>query len=797
MKNRKNRGNDSFLMRYSVLYLIILAFSVIISYYNSLNAPFYYDDFNNIVAHSPVHAREFSMDQLVVKPASGRGRPIPMISFAINFYFGQLNPFGYHIVNIAIHLISVIILFYLLRLTLIVADREKKYQQQDYSMFAFWATLLWALSPLHTNSITYIVQRMNLCTTLFSLLAMLLYVKGRCIATFSGKDKGSRGSFLPILFYLFSMLSWFFALLSKQNAVLLPIMVLLYEWFFFANLRWNRKKIVILSLFFLLLGLFFVFLSYFWYNLSPVDAVLSTYKNKDFTVMERLYTEMRVIWVYLSLIYIPLASQMHLVYDYTISTSLFDPWTTFTSFLGIIAVLLFLFKMVKTQRLLVFSILWFFIMVFMESSFVGVEVIYEHKTYMPSAFLFLPIVFFLFKYVKTRRVALILLSLYATYFFYLTIHRNNIWSDPVVFWGDNYKKSPNEKRVILNYANALHVAGRNREAIELYQKLIALCPDFALAYGNYGEALAAEQRYVEAETQLRKAIELDDRYLAAYAALGAVCQKQGKFDDAMEYYLTVEKKQHNNPIIMANIASLYRELKDWKKAEAMYKRALEVSPEMLRASLDLGLIYMKDQKYIAAYNVYNDALKYNPKSAELYYRLGVIFIQKKDYRTAIIYLQNALILNQNLPGVRKAIADANSLSGHAGDAITAYKEMLERHPDDYNAYNNLGLMVLKQGDVLTAEKYFLKALSLKPDLAGALKNMGNIMFIRKDYDNAEQYYLDALKVTPQDAVLYHNLGSVYAFKQEFAKARSFYTKALEIKPDYYEAKQNLKRVLNK
>ena len=796
-KDTKDKGNKILFIRHEVFYIAILAISVLLSYYNSVNGPFYYDDFDNIVAHPPVHAREFSINELIVKPASRRARPIPMISFALNFYFGQLNPFGYHIVNIAIHLISVIILFYLLRITLIVADREKRYKEEEYSMFAFWAALLWALSPLHTNSVTYIVQRMNLFTTLFSLLAMLLYVKGRWISLFSGDLKSRRASLLPLLFYILSLLAWFFALLSKQNAVLLPFMILIYEWFFFADLRINRKKIPILLSFLLLLCSFFVFLSYLWYNLSPIDAVLSTYQNKDFTVMERLYTEMRVIWVYLSLIYLPLASKMHLVYNFAISASLFNPWTTFTSFLGIIAVIILLFKIVKTQRVLSFSVLWFFIMIFMESSFVGVEVIYEHKTYMPSAFLFLPLVLFLFQYFSKQRVACILLFIYAAYFSYLTIQRNDIWSDPVAFWGDNYKKSPGEKRVMLNYANALHLAARNSEALVIYRKLIDMEPEFALAYGNYGEVLAAEHRYGEAEMQLRKAIELDGKYTAAYSALGAVCQKQGKLSEAMTYYLIAGKNQHDNPIIIANIASLYRDLKDWQKAEAMYKRALALSPEMLRATLDLGLIYMKEKKYPEASKVYHDALNYYPKNAEIYYRLGLISIEQKDYSTAVLYLQNALILNPNLSGIRKTIAEVNSLSGHAESAENAYKDIIEHDPYDYNAYNNLGLMLLKKGDIFTAEKHFMQALRLKPDFAAALKNMGNIMFIRKDYDQAAHYYQNALKVTPRDPVLYHNLGSVYAFKQDYEKARSCYTKALEIKPDYYEAQQNLQKVINK
>ncbi len=794
--------------------IAVLVFSI---YYSSLNAPFYFDDKPLIVNNTHIHADDLSVSEIVLKPLQGpaRFRVVPMISFALNFYFNRLNTVGYRFVNIMLHILNCVLLFALIRNTLRCnanssGCKANAFDEKEFVQIAFLATLLWAVSPLHINSVTYIIQRMNLMAMTFSLLTLLCYLKGRGTFALSGakfadsdirgeKASTNKSAWFATFYLLIAFVFAILAVFSKENAAILPVVIIVYELFFFKKYKKDESVGVFNKLFipFLLcLGVVAVFLiSHLWFGKNPIAVIQYSYVERSFTMWERLMSEARILWYYLSLLILPLPGRLQLVYDYQLSTSLFAPWATLPAILGLIGVAVATYRFASKYRLEVFCVVWFFLQSLIESSVVGLELIFEHRTYIPSAFFFLFIVLLLRRYLKNRRTVNVLIAIFAVFSIYCSFERNRIWSAPERFWGDNYRKSPKEARVMLNYANSLSVSGKKNQALELYCKLLKVDPSSPYVHYNCGEVLAWKKDYKNAEKYFKRALELDKHFAAAYLSLGAVCQKSGRLDEAMANYLKAEKNNQDNPIILTNIASLYRELNEWEKSEMMYKRALEISPEMTRASLDLGFIYIKDKKFAEASKVYNDALEYHPRNAEIYYRLGIISMHEKDYNGAIIYLQRALILNPELTGVRKCIADINSLRGNTVNALNTYRDMLERDPDDYTARNNLGLLLLKTGDVITAEEHFLKALNAKPDFAAALKNMGNIMFIQKDYTRAERYYVKALKITPCDAVLHHNLGSVYAFIKDYKKAVDSYRNAINIKDDYYEAKQNLKRVL--
>jgi hypothetical protein len=530
--------------KYGIIFAIIAAV-VLIVYSNALHTPFYYDDMPIIANNSNIHASEFSFSDIVLKPLRGvaRFRSIPMISFAVNFHFGRFDTYGYHIVNIILHILNAFLLFGVIYSTLIAnalssSDDKKGKSHQTYLFTAFSAALLWSLSPLATNSVTYIVQRMNLMAMFFSLISILFYLKGRNIlqneTTDDVKGEGGHGiGFICTLFFTASFISAVFAVFSKENAVVLPFLIFMYEFFFFRNSRDKSReshffKPSMLILYLFIFSMAVVGLSYLWFGKNPLDIIRYSYITRNFTIWERLMTESRILWHYLSLLLFPLPSRMQFVYDYPLSTSLFSPWTTFTSILGLIALLFGVVKYAAKFRLEIFCILWFFLFSLIESSVVGLELIYEHRTYIPSALIFLLFILLLKRFISNSRLVSIIIALFAIFSAYCTVERNSRWRGPETFWGDNYSKSPGEKRVMLNYANALSDAGKKDMALNLYKKLLKVDPDSALAHYNAGEVLAFKKDFQHAEIHFRKSLELDKHYTAAYLALGAVCQDNGR-----------------------------------------------------------------------------------------------------------------------------------------------------------------------------------------------------------------------------------------------------------------------------
>ena len=162
------------------IYLLILIFVILGfgAYSNTLQAPFYFDDYQNILKNSAIRMEQLNLSGLMKAWTEGTvpGRPVANISFALNYYFHQYDVMGYHLVNLAIHLLTGISLFFLFKAVLGSPGLQKTCRNPTW--IAFFAALLWMVHPIQTQSVTYVVQRMNSLAGLFSVLSILCYSRG-------------------------------------------------------------------------------------------------------------------------------------------------------------------------------------------------------------------------------------------------------------------------------------------------------------------------------------------------------------------------------------------------------------------------------------------------------------------------------------------------------------------------------------------------------------------------------------------------------------------------------------------
>jgi len=365
---------------FHLVVFIFLALSLSLLYANTYYAPFAFDDISNIYLNPSVTQSDLSWESLknIYYMSPNKRRVLPNLSFGFNYFFGGTNVFGYHLVNIIIH-IGVSLVFYLLaRTTLALPGPAKDFNRS--AEIAFAATLLWAIHPLQTNGVTYIVQRMTSMATLFFLLSLLCYVKARIHA---------RVDFKKILLGGASALFGVLALLSKEISAMLPVMILGYEFFFLRQARKNskdRKKL------FLMLGgglLLFAAICLLFLGSNPIAGILNKFNYREFTLSQRLLTETRVVFHYLALLVLPLPSRLNLAYDYPLSTGLMAPPQTLLAIIGLIGLTWLVFALYKRDRLASFAIFWFLGNLLIESSVIALEIIFEHRMYMPSMFLFL------------------------------------------------------------------------------------------------------------------------------------------------------------------------------------------------------------------------------------------------------------------------------------------------------------------------------------------------------------------------------------------------------------------------
>jgi len=471
--------------------LLILVGAIV--YANTFEVPFYFED-NDIIGGNP-HIRLTALSAGGLADAAfgslSSGSPLPNLSFALNYYFHGYDVTGYHLVNSAIHGATAILLFFLFSYTLTSPSLRQRVHYP--TLIAAAGALLWLVHPLHTQSVTYIVQRISSMAALFSVLCFTLYARARLASA----DR-------KWMLFAAAAVAWVLALGSKPIAATVPLFILLYEWFFFQNLSWEwlrthkRWLIAAVALSAAAAGIFLA--------LYPKGAAVDLSAFKDVTLSEWALTQLRVIVFYLSLVVYPNPGRLSLEHDFPFSHSLIDPPITLFALAAVIGILGFALWRARKEPLLSFSLFWFFGNVLIASSIMPQELVFEHRTYVPSVFLALTAAALVYRIIGRPWFASAVLAGIIFLFGSWTLERNSVWKSPVVFWTDCVQKAPLKARAQTNLGVVLYQQGKTKEAEEHLTEAIRLDPKHARAFNNRGDAYNAKGEYDRALADYGSAI---------------------------------------------------------------------------------------------------------------------------------------------------------------------------------------------------------------------------------------------------------------------------------------------------
>lgn len=354
---------QSFKERYRLfLAVFIVAYGILI-YSNALHGSFHFDDDHYIFDNGLIKNLSHLKPLFFFWPT----RFVTFFSFALNYHVNQLDVFGYHVVNICIHIAVSLLVWWFLVLLPQTPLLKNESQGSAWQGAAFFSALIFLAHPLQTEGVTYIYQRSASLAAFFYLLTLCLYLKARLS---DGPVAVRR------IFYFLAWVCALLGMLTKENVFTLPFMIVLCERYFFSSgwrLSWKK------SLFFLPF-------------LCVVPGLLITARPVTFGDFKKVidvpvfaiqycFTQFRVIVTYLRLLFIPV--NQNLDYDYAVVRSLFDLPAVLSviliSFLIILSARLF-----HKRRLLSFAIVWFFVTLLPESSFVPLnDLIFEHRLYLP------------------------------------------------------------------------------------------------------------------------------------------------------------------------------------------------------------------------------------------------------------------------------------------------------------------------------------------------------------------------------------------------------------------------------
>jgi hypothetical protein len=345
-----------------------------LAYSNTFYVPFHFDDRPNITNNPNIQMKVFTWDRwerFVKNTYKETIRVFSYFTLALNYYFGEFNVFGYHLVNWIIHVLAGIFLYAFLTLTFDLPSLREQYGSISYKV-ALFTGLIFISHPVQTQSVTYIVQRMASMGGMFYLLSMLLYVKGRT----------SPGPFRFIYFGGAGMI-YVLGVFSKENVAILPLLIALYEFYFIQNFDLSpRGKRILFGLAGALLAL--AVFGFILWGQRYIQVILEGYPYRTFTMSERVLTQCRVVLYYVTLLLYPHPSRLNLDYDFTISQTLLDPPTTLISILLIAGLMAYSILAAKKRPILSFCILWYFGNLVIESSIFPLEMVFEHRLYLPS-----------------------------------------------------------------------------------------------------------------------------------------------------------------------------------------------------------------------------------------------------------------------------------------------------------------------------------------------------------------------------------------------------------------------------
>lgn len=346
-------------------------------YWPGLSGGFFFDDSANILESAGVQLKSISTESLLKVWESGiagpLGRPVGMLSFAANYYFSEFDSFWFKLTNLLIHCVNGVLVYFLALLMLRAAVPSGSMLIR-VRLVALVVAALWAFNPIQLTSVLYVVQRMTSLSSMFVLMALILHVWARQQNGLGWKNAVSYALawvvFLPL------------AMLSKETGVLYLLYVAAYEAVLqrrFTDSLDRFAKIYLVLLCLAGSGL----ILYLWIN--PESGLLRAYDGRSFTLSQRVLTEPRIIWAYIQMIMAPTMPAFGLYHDdFPVSMGLFKPVETFFAIAGLVVLLVSAFWTRLAAPLVSFGILWFLVGHSLESTIFPLELMHEHRNYLPS-----------------------------------------------------------------------------------------------------------------------------------------------------------------------------------------------------------------------------------------------------------------------------------------------------------------------------------------------------------------------------------------------------------------------------
>lgn len=613
------------------VYIIILIAVTFLLYSNTLMVPFYFDDYASIVEQPHLHG----LDQVVNLLFSHRG--FAKLTFALNYYLGGQYLPGFHMANIFIHAGSTVVFYLILKRIF-----------KESLIYPLLCSLFFAVHPVQTQAVTYIVQRMTSLAGFLFLLALYLYIRFR---EKSNSDPGTSGIH-AIVFWIIAFFAGALALLSKENAVVLPVALYFFDWYFMNGRSDGWRRILIRTLPFAIVPCLY---SWFFFIapllkgtaiVSMASTVVTLNSSTKLTPYTYFVTQFSVIWTYIRILFVPFG--ITLDYGYPVVDKVLT-LRNIVAGTGLAGLLVLAYKVRYAAPRISFGIVWFFLTLAVESSFIPLDPVFIHRLYLPIAGFTIVVMDILMR-LPWRSSALFIVSILIGINAIISWQRNVLWNDPVAFYEDNLRKTPHNERIKGFLALSYMQRDRNEDAIKLLKEVISTNPSLESAIVTLSDTYIKVGRRAEAIELLEKHVRIKPMSYKFHNSLGSLYSMAGR-NELAEYHLKYATQiLPRSGEAYSNLGAHFAGLKKWEDAESQYRKALIFSPNSPDLHFNLGLMMLEFGRRDEARFEFRQALALDPKESDLIYNLALGFVRLGDHQTA-----KALLLR--LRGINHEMAE--------------------------------------------------------------------------------------------------------------------------------------------
>ena len=615
IKSPKESGQQS-----SIIFILLLVLITYLCFSNAFSNGFTNWDDNKYITNNLL-IKSLSFDNIRNMFSTyvvGNYHPFAILSLAIDYHFYKLDPSGFHTTSILIHVLNVVLVFFLIK------------RLSGKSITAFISALLFGIHPMHVESVAWVAERKDVLYVLFYISSLYFYVLYRKL------------SHKKPLFYLLTFILFIFSLLSKGQAVTLPVVLLLIDYFTGQKIS---KKIIVEKIPFFIMS--------FIMGVVAIKAQVSSGSVVDlphYSLIEGVLFGSFSFLAYIFKMILPL--NLSAFYPYPeIEKSL--PFYYYLSPFFLLALVYFIFRLYKKNKALVFGFGFYTINIILLLQLlpVGGAIMAERYSYLSYLGLFF-IIGYGINWIwqsnqeKIKFYKYIIATFFIFYAIFLgakTKERNKVWKNDETLWTDVIKKHDNVALAFSNRGNFYQQVGKYELALADYTSALNLKENnYEVLIGRAGiYRMAGEFNLVIKDCD--KAISINKNKAGAFINRGIAKSLLGNNDEAMKDFNMSIQLEPENSSAYTNRGFLYGKMEKIDEAINDYSKGIALNPEYAFAYFNRGIAYFRKENYDAAILDFNSTIRLNNTKVETYFYRSQVYEAKKDYSKA---LQDALTAQQ-------------------------------------------------------------------------------------------------------------------------------------------------------